>query len=466
MKRQHRTFLLTLLLSLLTIPWLPPAVHAQEPGLVLAFYYAWYDENTWSPDKVPDMPLEPYRSADRTTIERHVRESKGAGIDALVQSWYGPGTNPTESNFQTLLDVAQAQGVQAGVDFEVTSPFMPTLDKMIAGLEYLIETHAQHPAYLRYKGKPVIFFWRQQQLSVEQWAAIREQVDPNHSTVWVAESDHPMWLDVFDALHLYSITWAVNTNPAYTASKMRKRVDEYVATHGVERYWIATTMPGYDDTHIEGRTNAYVYPRSPEYYRSTWNAAIASAPEMVVVNSYNEWREGTMIEPSVTYGATYLDLTRELSALYKGSQAAQPDPTPTATATETPVPTEAATQAPEPTPTETSVPTPTPEPTATSTQTPLPTSTPTALPTETPPPATETPAPTPTTSPTATSPPAAETSTATPSYRSIESETPTIQPEQQPARSGPPCLGASLVPVGAIGLVVVRRKTRIRGDIP
>jgi len=457
------------LLALLTLPWMPSVTHAQETQLVLAFYYAWYDENTWSTDKVPDMPLEPYRSADRTTIERHVRESKGAGIDALVQSWYGPGTNPTESNFRTLLDVAQAQGVQAGVDLEVTSPFMPTLDEMIAGLKYLIETHAQHPAYLRYKGKPVIFFWRQQQWSVEQWATIRKQVDPNHTTVWVAESDNPTWLDVFDALHLYSITWAVNTDPMYTATKMRKRVDEYVATHGVERYWIATTMPGYDDTHIEGRTNAYVYPRSPEYYSSTWDAAIASTPEMVIINSYNEWREGTMIEPSVTYGSTYLDLTRQMSALYKGSQAAQPGPTPTETAvpteaaTETPVPTETATLTPEPTATEIAAPTSTPEPTTTSTQTPLPTATPTALPTETLIPATETPVPTPTAFPSETPAPPAETSTVTPSYRPMETATPTTQAAARPARAGPPCLGGSLVPAGAVGLVMVWRKDRTRG---
>jgi hypothetical protein len=140
---------------------------AQSQRLVLAFYYAWYDEDTWSYDKVPDLPLEPYRSADRKTIERHVEEAQSAGIDALVQSWYGPGDNPTERNLSTLLDVAQAQGFRATVDFEAASPFMTDIDALINGLEHLIAVHARHPAFLHYNGKPTIFFWQQQLYSIE-----------------------------------------------------------------------------------------------------------------------------------------------------------------------------------------------------------------------------------------------------------------------------------------------------------
>ena len=36
------------------------------------------------------------------------------------------------------------------------------------------------------------------------------------------------------------------------------------------------------------------------------------------LNSFNEWVEGHQIEPSVTYGNLYLDLTRELTGAWKG----------------------------------------------------------------------------------------------------------------------------------------------------
>ena len=467
MYRRRMYIALALLGTLVHFTWIAVPARAQEQRLVLAFYYAWYDEKTWSSDKVPDMPLEPYRSADRATIERHVREARGVGIDALVQSWYGPGTNPTESNLATLLDAARQQGVQASVDVETGSPYyMPTLESLIDGLAHLIGVHAQHPAFLRYKGRPVIFFWQQQRLSVAQWASIRNQVDPNRNTIWIADSDNPVWLDVFDGLHLYNITWSVNTNPMYTATKMRKRVDQYAAEHGVERYWIATVMPGYDDTHVEGRANPYVYPRSPTYYESTWEAALASAPEMAIITSYNEWREGTMIEPSVTYGTTYLDLTRRLAAAFKGSQPLAPTPTavatPTATDTPVPIPTHT------PTPLPTATPEPTPSPTETATATTAPSSTATTTATATPSPtaittATATPTSTATTTATPEPPTATQVSatmkplTVANTYTPVETLA-TEMPERKP--TGLPCPGAGLFPTGLVGLALWHSRKR------
>jgi hypothetical protein len=445
-------------------PALAP-VRAQPPQqrLVLAFYYAWYDEKTWSAGQVPDMPLVPYRSADRATIERHVQEARGAGIDALVQSWYGPGDNPTEANFRTLLDVAEAEGLRATVDFETTSPYMPDLRSAVDGLSHLIGIHARHPAFLRYEGKPVIFFWNQRRYSPETWAAVRAQVDPEHDTLWIADGDDAAWLDVFDGLHMYTITWPVNTNPEYTANKMRARVDRYNADHGTHRLWVATAMPGYDDTHVAGRAHPYVYPRSPDYYRRTWEAAMASAPEMVVITSYNEWREGTMIEPSVTYGRTYLDLTAGLAAQFKRGAPAAPTAMPVA-ALPTASPTASPTPTGTPTPTMTAPPTetPAPTPTATDTATPMPSQTPTPSPTWTASPtstatvtATHTTTPTTVPSATATETPVLPTATRTlvssPTY-SIDG---TITPASTPASSsgpgpssGPPCLAAGLL-IGA-----------------
>ena len=84
-----------------------------------------------------------------------------------------------------------------------------------------------------------------------------------------------------------------------------------------------------------------------DYYRQCWQAAIASKPQWVVINSFNEWPEGSYIEPSQAYGSLYLDLTRDLSARFKGADFAAgavapaptpPVPAPTRVPTPTPVP--------------------------------------------------------------------------------------------------------------------------------
>jgi hypothetical protein len=59
----------------------------------------------------------------------------------------------------------------------------------------------------------------------------------------------------------------------------------------------------------------------------------------VIINSFNEWPEGSAIEPSQSYGNLYLDLTREWSARFKAADfAVQPKPSRQPEATPEPTP--------------------------------------------------------------------------------------------------------------------------------
>ncbi len=316
-------FAVIMLLSL-TTGFEPASAQATPP--VLAFYYAWFDQNSWAAGQSVDSPLEPYNSADRATIERHVAQAQSAGIDAFVQAWYGPqeSNNQTETNFRALLDVAAARGFTAAVDLEVTGPFFADAGSVTNALATLLAKHAQHPAYLRYQGKPVIFFWRQQRFSVDEWTAIRNQVDPNRASLWIAEGTDLAYQAVFDGHHLYSIAWA--DSPADQLARWANQVRGYAADNQVERLWVATAMPGYDDTRL-ARTNTFSVARANgDYYRQSWQGAVASQPDMIIITSFNEWPEGTHLEPSQNYGNQYLELTRQLVTELRGAPPAAPAP--------------------------------------------------------------------------------------------------------------------------------------------
>jgi hypothetical protein len=271
-------------------------------------------------------------------MARQIEQAKGAGIDAFVLNWWGLG-NQTEKNLKALLDQAAQKGFRVAVDFDINSPFMPGTASYVQNLQHLLSVHAAHPAYLRYNGRPVVFFYNVSRLPAATWQSLRDQTDPQRQALWIAEGVDLSYQSVFDGHHLYSITWPNRIPPAQTLPKWGDRVRAYNRDHGTGKIWVATVMPGYDDRKVRPGSGFVREREGGEYYRQCWQAAIASKPQWVIVNSFNEWPEGSYIEPSKAHGGLYLELTREWASRFRTADlsVAAPAPAP-APARATPAP--------------------------------------------------------------------------------------------------------------------------------
>jgi hypothetical protein len=278
----------------------PAAAAGNRP--VLAMYYAWFDNNTWSSGQLSDQPAAPYVSSDRSTIERQVGQAQQAGIDAFELDWWGPN-NPTDTNLQTLLSVANEHNFKVTICFDLNSPFQHNAGDVTNFLTYA-RRYETDPAWLQFKGRPVVVFYGVQKYDVGTWPAIRAQADPGNHALWIGEGDDFSYLSVFDGIYPYSIAWSPDPAGQLASYASRTR-----AVTG--KLWMATTMPGYDDTHL-GRSNGFAVSRqNGAYYTSVWQGAIATNPDLISIATFNEWPEGSTIEPSVSYGNLYLQLTKQ-----------------------------------------------------------------------------------------------------------------------------------------------------------
>jgi hypothetical protein len=277
---------------------------------VLAYYYAWYDPDSFSHTLF--KPAQPYNSDDVGVIKHHVDEARSAGVDGFIVDWYGNGDR-TDTNLGHLLDVAQQSGFSATIHFE--TPHFWGTDDVVAQLKAFLGNRANHPAMVRYQGRPVIFFWRASTFDNSTWSAIRAEVDPGHRSVWMADGDNFNVLggDAWDGIAPYAIAWS--NDPA----RQLPRWANTARSVAPDKLWNPVVSPGCDDS--AARPATCVQERGDgSYYQATWDGALASNPSWaVIVSTFNEWMESTQIEPSVQWGDQYLDMTRQNADAFKSS---------------------------------------------------------------------------------------------------------------------------------------------------
>jgi hypothetical protein len=316
-------FLVELLaLSLLIMAQSPVSALAyggRTPGAVVAFYYPWYDQrdpDVWNPGKMSSLPSPKYDSRDLNFVRGQMERARNAGIDSFAVTWNGP-TGDWADRFKAMLDSA-GNGFTVAVHFETSLMQDKSVNKAIENLRYIRDNYMNSPKYLHYEGKPVLFFWRAEDItSIDNWQNIRNQVDPNHEQIWSIDGIDASVLRVFDGLHLFSAAkW--DDNPVAKYKQFRNDVNGQQSRTGQRKYWLAGVTPGYDDRKYR-QPGEFRDRAGGGYYDKSWQAAIGSTPDMVTISTWNEWYEGSSIEPGEAWGNLYVDKTTQYTNQYKGT---------------------------------------------------------------------------------------------------------------------------------------------------
>lgn len=264
-----------------------------------------------------------YDSKDQDVIDYHILSAKAVGIEGFIVDWYGPN-HPVDTAFQVLIDRAEKLDFKAALCAEEKTWFpdwYPAKDRAASvarateHLSYGINTYGHRPGYWKHDGKPCIFLFAgwgnwgdkgRKILTTEEWGQVFESTQPTKWTVVRQGFD----IDHKDRMAI--MAWC--GNEAYTkwyASTGNKKLED-----GTIPFFIAGASPGFDSRGTWGWGNGpnFEFNMGLENYARYWDDILESKAAGVQLITWNDFAEGTVIEPTVEYGHLYLDYTEQCVA--------------------------------------------------------------------------------------------------------------------------------------------------------
>ncbi len=313
--------------------------NANGPPLILAHYMPWYTAkppsdrwgwhwtmNHFDPEMQSDgkrqiaskyYPLiGPYDSGDPHVLEYHLLLMKLSGIDGVIVDWYGltdfRDYAILHRNTTRLLQQCERLKMKFVICYEdqtipalVEANRITTADRVphaAKEFEWLGESWFKSPSYVKLDGKPVLLSFGHAGLTNDEWSQCLSRLEPPVS--YFSQ-------DIRRNGAIGGFGW-----PSPKAGM--QQVDRFLTESSNWSAAIPAAFPRFDDIYREAKVNEG-YPQLPDNngrtLQSTLDKALKSKAPIIQIATWNDWGEGTQIEPSVEFG--YRDLEFLQKALKK-----------------------------------------------------------------------------------------------------------------------------------------------------
>jgi phospholipase C len=298
----------TLVVALTFLAAAPAGARAESPADPLfAYYYIWFNADSWNRAKIDYPLLGRYSSDERDVMRRHVHWAKQAGIDGFIVSW--KSTPVLNRRLKRLAEVSEAARfkllvIYQGLDFE-RKPLAAS--RVSRDLGVFWSRFAKGEAFDVFP-KPVVIWSGTPKFTREQVASATRPWN-DRLLVLASERNVDGYRRVADLVAGNAYYWG-SVNPATYPRYPEKLAEMGKAIHERGGLWIAPAAPGFDARLVGG--TSVVPRRDGATLRTQLDAATASAPDAVGLISWNEFSENTHIEPSRAHGSRYLEVVADV----------------------------------------------------------------------------------------------------------------------------------------------------------
>ena len=212
-------------------------------------------------------------------------------------------------------------------------------------LMYAAEHYFKHPNYLRVDGSPVLFLYTMRDFDnfIEPLGNAIRQVEEHigqklfiiGDMIWWSPSpDQFPWRD-WAAINVSAVTGynlycdakdqEMSGAFAWHSANLHSAVAAEANLHGMQV--VPYVSPGYDDRKMRGGSRPAISRALGAQYLFAWkqmlwflkcqSSGVGGRRPILMLNSFNEWHEGTQVEPSREFGSSYLHWTRLLKGSYE-----------------------------------------------------------------------------------------------------------------------------------------------------
>ncbi len=257
-------------------------------GEVAIFYYPWYGTVTrdgewehWQQNgNTPPAQIASgwypargvYSSSDPAVVGDQMKQIAAAGVTTVIVSWWGPGSNEAR-RLPLVARAARAVGLRVAVHVEPFAGRTPaSLVPLLQGLTRL--------------GISEAYVYDSSTSPDEEWRAMNAALPGLHV---FANTNLPGKAKAGGFAGLYTYDVLVYDGSAFARMCASARMLGLLCAPSVGPGFDSSRATG--DPSVKSRANGATYDRM-------WRRAIHAAADVVTITSYNEWHEGTQIEPA------------------------------------------------------------------------------------------------------------------------------------------------------------------------
>jgi hypothetical protein len=267
----------------------------------------------------------PYDSQDEDIIEYQVLLMKLSGIDGVLVDWYGMEDFADYAKLNEATQATFEMIRKAGLKFSIvyedqTVKHMvekghlaaaAALDHGRSVMRYMQDHWFADDAYLKLENRPVLLtFGPQYFMNSSDWTAMFSGLPAAPQFFTLDNRLAPAAAGAFP----WPPMWKSNASGVLTQLALNQYLDQFYQKASGWDFLVASAFPGFNDIYKEAGVSqgyGFLEADSGTTLASTLRRAFDRNPDVVQLVTWNDYGEGTIIEPTLEFGYRYLEIVQE-----------------------------------------------------------------------------------------------------------------------------------------------------------